>query len=112
MLGTERMPDDAFNIAQKVDIKFVFSGDERKQQHQARKMIQKGYRDLQLSSSKLAFHLLSLVKTVDLPNGSLAKTWAALKDEYDPSEGEDKIKLLKDFQNNELLNAKATITEW
>ena len=49
---------------------------------------------------------------MNLPNGSLAKAWAALKDEYDPSEGEDKIKLLEDFQNNILLNAKVNITEW
>ena len=28
------------------------------------------------------------------------------------SEGEDKIKLLEDFQNNKLLNAKVNITEW
>ena len=34
-----------------------------------------------------------------------------LKDEYDPSEGEDKIKLLEDFQKNKLLNAKVNITE-
>ena len=47
-----------------------------------------------------------------LPNGSLTKGWTALKDEYDPSEGEDKIKLLEDFQNNKLLNAKVNITEW
>ena len=46
------------------------------------------------------------------PNGSLAKVWAALKDEYNPPEGEDKIKLLEDFQNNKLLNAKENITEW
>ena len=37
---------------------------------------------------------------------------AVLKDEYDPSEGEDKIKLLEDFQNNKMLNAKVNITEW
>ena len=47
-----------------------------------------------------------------LPNGSLANAWAALKDEYDPSEGEDKIKLLEDFQNNKLLNANVNIIEW
>ena len=35
-----------------------------------------------------------------------------LKDEYDPSEGEDKIKLPEDFQNNKLLNAMVIITEW
>ena len=49
---------------------------------------------------------------MDLPSGSLARGWAALKDEYDPSEGEDKIKLLEDFENNKLLNAKVNITEW
>ena len=47
-----------------------------------------------------------------LPIGSLAKAWSELKDEYDPSEGEDKIKLLEDFQNKKLLNAKVNITEW
>ena len=34
------------------------------------------------------------------------------KEEHDPSEGEDKIKLLEDFQNNKLLNVKVNITEW
>ena len=67
-------------------------------------MNQKGYRDLQLSTSTSAFQVVSLVKTMALPNGSLANAWAALKDEYDPSEGENKIKLLEDFQNNKLLN--------
>ena len=67
---------------------------------------------MQLSTSKLAFQLVSLTKTPELPNGLLAKAWASLKDEYDPSEGEDKIKLLEDFQNNKLLNAKVNITEW
>ena len=49
---------------------------------------------------------------MNLPNGSSAKAWAALKDEYDPSEGEDMIKHLEDFQTHKLLNAKVTITEW
>ena len=49
---------------------------------------------------------------MNLPNGSLAKDRAALKDEYDHSECEDKIKLLEDFQNNKLLDAKVKITEW
>ena len=72
----------------------------------------KGYRDLQLATTKLAFQLVSLAKTVNFPNQSLAKDWAALEDEYAPSEGEDKIKILEDFQNNKLLNAKVSITEW
>ena len=106
------MPEDAIDIDQKVDNKYVVPDDEWKQKHLARKMNQKGYSDLQLSTSKLAFQLVSLAKTVDLPSGSLASVWAALKDEYDPSEGVDKIKLLGDFRNNKLLNAKVNITEW
>ena len=70
---------------------------ERKQKHLMRKLNQKGYRDLPFATTKLAFQLVSLAKTVNLPNGSLAKAWAVLKDECDPSEGEDKIKLLEDF---------------
>ena len=89
-----------------MDNKYLIPEDERKQKHLARKMNQKGYLDLQLSTSTLAFQLVPLAKTVDLPCGSLASVWAALKDEYDPSEGEDKIKLLEDFQNNKLSNAK------
>ena len=112
MLGMEKVPNDAIDIDQKVDSKYVIPDDERKEMHLARKMNQKGYRDLQLSTSKLAFQLVSLAKTVDLPSGSLARSWAALKDEYDESEEEDKIKLLEDFQNNKLLNAKVNITEW
>ena len=75
-------------------------------------MNQKGYQDPQLSTSKLACQLVSLVKRMALPNGSLANEWAALKDEYDPSEGEDRIKLLEEFQNNKFWNAKVNINEW
>ena len=49
---------------------------------------------------------------MNVSNGSLAKAWAALKDEYDPPDDEDKIKLLEDVQNSKLLNAKVNITEW
>ena len=49
---------------------------------------------------------------MDLPSGSLARARAALQGEYDLSEGEDKMKLLEDFQNNKLLNAEVNITEW
>ena len=111
MLGIEDVPTDTLDIDQKVENKYLIPEDERKQKHLARKMNQKGYRNLQLSTSKLAFQLVSQVKTDDLPNGSLAKAWASLKDEYDPSEREDKIKLLEDCQNNMVLNAKVNITE-
>ena len=109
MLGAEHVPSDSLDIDHKVENKYLIPEDERKQKHLTRKLNQKGYRDLQLHTSKLAFHLVSLAKTVNLPNGSVAKAWAALKDEYDPSEGEDKIKLLEDFQNNKLLNAEVKI---
>ena len=113
MLDTGLVPSDAIDIDQEVGDKCVISDeDERKQKHLMRKANQKGYRDLQLATTKLAFQLVSLAKTVNLPNGSLAKAWAALKDEHDPSEGEDKINPLEDFQNNKLLNAKVKITDW
>ena len=67
---------------------------------------------MQLLTSKLAFQLVSLTKMEELiPNGSVPKAWASVKDENNPSEGEDKIKLLDDFQNNKLLNVKVNITE-
>ena len=112
MFGKEDVAMDALNIDQQVENKYLIPDAERKQQHLARKRNQKGYQDLQLSTSKLAFQLVSLMKTQELPNGSLPKGWASLKDEYDPSEGEDRIELLKDFQNNKLLNVKVNITEW
>ena len=113
MLGNELMPSDSLDIDERYQINMLIPDeDEKKQKHLIRKLNQKGYRDLQLATTKLAFQLVSLAKTVNLPNGSLAKAWAALKVECHRSEGEDKIKLLEDFQNNKLLNAKVNITEW
>ena len=113
MLGNEDVPMDALDIDQQVETRSLIPDENVwKKKHLARKRNQKGYRDLQLSTSKLGFQFVSLAKTRELPNGSLAKVWASLKDEYDPSEGEDKIMLLEDFQNNKSLNAKVNITEW
>ena len=84
MLGKVYVPSDALDIDQKVEMKYLFTEEERKEKHHARKLNQKGYRDLQLSTSKLAFQLVLLAKTEDLHNGSVANAWAALKDEYDP----------------------------
>ena len=84
MLSTKSVPSDSLGIDQKVENKHLIPEDERKQKHLTRKLNQKGYKDLQLLTSKLAFQLVSLVKTMDLPNGSVAKVWAALEDEYDP----------------------------
>ena len=112
-LGNEDVPTDALDIDQKVENKYLIPDeDDRKQKHLTRKRNQKGCRDLQLSMSKLAFQLVSLAKTTEFLNGSVAKAWASLKDEYDPSEGEDKIRLLEYFQSNKLLNVKVNITEW
>ena len=111
ILGKEDVPVDALNIDQQVESKYLIAAAERKQKHLARKRNQKGYQDLQLLTSKLAFQLVSLAKMEELPNGSVAKSWASAKDENNPSEGEDKIKLLEDFQNNKLLNVKVNITE-
>ena len=112
MLGSEDVPTDALDIDQKVENKYLIPEHERKQEHLTRNWNQKGYRDLPLSTSKLVFQLVSLAKTQELPGGSVAKVWASLKDEYDPSEEDHKIKLLEDFQNNKLLNEKVSITEW
>ena len=113
MLGNEDVPMDALDIDQQVETSYQIPDEnDRKKKHLTRKRNQKGYRDLQLSTSKLAFQLVSQVKTRELPNGSLAKAWASLQDKYDQSEGEDKIKLPEDFQNNKLLNGKVNITEW
>ena len=112
MLGTESVPTDTLDIDQKVYNKYLIPEDERKHKYLAREMNQKGYRDLQLSTSKWDLQLVSLVMTVDLPRGSLVKAWAVLKDEYNLSEEEDKMKLLGGFQNTKLLNAKVNITEW
>ena len=112
MLGTDFVLPDSLGLDQKVGDKFVIADeDERKQKYLIKKLNQKGYRDLQLATTKLAFQLVSLAKTVQLPNESLARTWVAIKDKYDSSEGEDKIKLLEDFQTNKLLSAKVNVTE-
>ena len=57
VLGTESVPTDTLDIDQKVENKYLIPEDERKQKHLARKMNQKVYRDLQLSTSKLVFQL-------------------------------------------------------
>ena len=62
ILGNEDVPMDALDIDQKVETKYLIPDEnDRKQKHLARKRNQKGYRDLHLSMSKLAFQLVSLV---------------------------------------------------
>ena len=90
----------------------VYTDDEKEELHHASKMNTKGYRDLQLATTKLAFDLVALAKTDELPEGCLHTAWECLKEEYDPSEGDDKIKLLTNFQENKLEDARVNVTEW
>ena len=65
---------DALDIEQQVNGQYLIPNEHnRKKKYLARMRNQKGYRYLQLSTSKLAFQLVSLAKTKELPNGSLAK---------------------------------------
>ena len=108
MLGNEHVPSDSLDIDRRGANKCLFTDeDDRKQKHLMRKLKEKGYRDFQLATFMLSFQLVSLFNKVNLPNGLLAKAWPGHKDEYDPSEGEAKIKLLEEFQNNKLLNPNA-----
>ena len=69
MLSNEDVPTDTLDIDQKVLMKYLITNEnDRKQKLLARKRNQRGYRDLQLSMSKLAFQLVLLVKTKELPN--------------------------------------------
>ena len=108
MLSKDDVTIDALNIDQQVENKYLIQmlkGNRNiSQEREMRKDIE--------TCSSFGLPPFSLTKTQKLPNGSLGKAWASLKDEYDPSEGEDKIKLLEDFQNNKLLNAKVNMTEW
>ena len=57
MLGMQRVPNDAIDIDQKVDSKYLIPDDERKQMHQARKMNEKG---IETCSSLLPSWLFNL----------------------------------------------------
>ena len=51
MLGKQDVATDALNIDQQGDNNYLTPDTERKQKHLSRKMNQKGYQDLQLSTS-------------------------------------------------------------
>ena len=56
MLHTGLVPSDVLDINQKVGDKYVIPDeDEKQQKHLVRKLNQKGDRDLQLATTKLAF---------------------------------------------------------
>ena len=83
-----------------------------KEKIQASKTNNKGYRELQMSTSDLSFTLVSLAKTEELPQGDCALAWKNLKEEFALEEGEDKIDLLEAFQSNKLEDPKVNVTEW
>ena len=47
-----------------------------------------------------------------LPSGCLKTAWESLKEEFEPTEGEDQIILLETFQQNKLEDVKVNVTEW
>ena len=113
MLGKVSPPKSTYDIEKKNRTgDFVNSEAERKSMLAARKANNKGYRDLQLSTTGLSFTLVKLAKTKDLEDGDLKKAWDHLCDEFEPTEQEDKIELLLEFQQNKLDDAKTNVTEW
>ena len=47
-----------------------------------------------------------------LPRGCLKTAWESLKEEFEPTEGEDQVTLLETFQQNKLEDVKVNVTEW
>ena len=47
-----------------------------------------------------------------LPSGCLITAWESLKEEFEPTEGEDQITLLEPFQQNKLKDVKVNVAEW
>ena len=66
---------------------------ERNDLKRKRKANVRGYRDLQLACKHLAFQLVSIAKMKILPNGCLKTAWESLKEDFEPTEGEDWITL-------------------
>ena len=67
---------------------------------------------MQLSCEELPYDLVSLAKTEDPPDGCARDAWERLTSEYDLTEGEDKVTLLKMFQQNPLEDVRTNITVW
>ena len=113
MESQEEVPREDLEIEETdEDGEYIRGESERTKLGRLRKMNLKGFRDLQLATTKLAFQLVSLSKTEENPSGCLRSAWQALREEYDVSEGEDRIQLLEDFQQNKLMDARTNVTEW
>ena len=72
----------------------------------------KGHQDLQLACKNLAFQLVCISKTMALLSGCLKAAWENLQEEFEPTEGEDKITLLETFQQSKLEDVKVNVTDW
>ena len=68
--------------------------------------------NLQLSCEELPYDLVFLAKTEELPDGCTRDAWELLTNEYDLTEGEDKITLLSMFQQNQLEGVRTNISVW
>ncbi len=104
LLGKEEVPraDEVLDPANKAHEMKIMN----------RRANEQAYLALELSTEHLAFNLIMLAKTDDLPEGCAKTAWNNLKEEYDLSEGEDKIELLTSFQQNKLEDARINVTEW
>ena len=67
---------------------YTFSESERSELKRKKANV-RGYRDLQLACTNLAFQLDSISKTMALPSGCLMRAWENLQEEFEPTEGED-----------------------
>ena len=70
------------------------------------------YINLQLSCDNLPYDLVSLANSEVLPDGCTRDARERLTNEYDLTEGEDKITLLSMFQQNQLEDVRTNITVW
>ena len=113
MEDKERPPRESLNIEEKENNGTdKLSESERNELKRKRKENVKVYRDLWLACKHLAFQLVSISKTKILPSGCLKTAWESLKEEFEPTEGEDQITLLETFQQNKLEDVKVNVTEW
>ena len=99
-------------IKKKANGMYRVSECERNELKRKRKANERGYRDLQLACKNLAFQLVSISNTTALPSGCLKTAWENLQEEFEQTEGEDRITLLETFQQNKLEDVKVNVTDW
>ena len=113
LLGTEEAPRADEEIdRKKADGNYVLTDEERKDKTRLREANGNAYINLEFSCEELPYDLVSLAKTDERPDGCARDAWEMLTREYDLPEGEDKITLLKMFQQNQLNDVRTNITVW